>query len=181
MDDERMEVMLDLETMGLSMNSAIIQVGAITFDRRHSFSCNVALQSCLMVGMTADPSTLKWWQAQGELAKASLCTQPILSLQTALFNFSTWWNELPGLETPLIWSHGAAFDVPLLDQAYELCKQACPWAYQDVRDTRTVFAMAKAKGWKPVQLAEQLRHNAIADCHNQINNVQSALKWLEGV
>lgn len=177
---DRINVMLDLETMGLSMNSAIIQIGAVSFDLKHQFFCNVALQSALMTGMTMDPKTLAWWQAQGELAQASLCNQPIYGLHRAVGDFAAWFHELPGEERPLIWSHGAAFDVPLLGHAFELCQVgARPWDYRDVRDTRTVYAMAKERGWKPTELPGRVKHNAINDCISQIENLKSAWAFLD--
>lgn len=40
-----------------------------------------------------------------------------------------------------VWSHGASFDIPLLDVAARRVNTVLPWRHLNVRDTRTLVAL----------------------------------------
>jgi 3'-5' exoribonuclease-like protein len=170
-----MDIMLDLETLGTAQGSAIVQIGAVAFDP-HSFTlgtdfrCNVNALDVLLRGFGMDQSTMEWWADRdyNHLLNQSL------PLASALLAFRVYFEKQAGTEF-CIWSHGAAFDVPMLDYAFTQMGLDKPWHYRNVRDTRTLFALAENFGWvKPEGKA--VAHDARADACEQARMVQSAYK-----
>src|SRR4051794_11270840 len=71
-----MEVMVDLETMGLDPDAAIVAIGATKFtlgeEPVSTFYANVDLGDCLSLGLTVSASTIMWWLQQEHAARAAL-------------------------------------------------------------------------------------------------------------
>jgi hypothetical protein len=193
-------IMLDLETMSTAPDAAIVQVGAVRFDLEtgivcspathakftppeqsptpalgHWFERTVALQSSLLAGGRIDPDTVAWWRKGHAEAKISIESNAE-RLGVVLSAFSTWYP--PGA---ILWSHGAAFDVPVLDCAYlslgNLFPITAPWSYRDVRDTRTLFWLAELAGWQKPK--RETAHTALADAVAQAEDVCAAYTWLK--
>lgn len=168
-------VMLDLETMSTAPNAAIVQIGAAQFHLDGdgifvSFERTVALQSSLLAGGSIDPKTVNWWREPGRPRHA--IEHNAVSLGDALAHFIDW---LP--VDAIIWSHGAAFDVPVLESAYRSMGQTPPWSHRNVRDTRTLFALATSlAGWHKPEA--HVAHIAVADAMQQVFEVQSACRAL---
>jgi hypothetical protein len=170
-------IMVDLETAGTGPTAAILQIGAVEFElygdriEDGAFFQNVSLMSGILAGCTIDEATLEWWSKQGVQAQDSLHEGPMVTLPNALLSFD-WW--LKGREFEGIWSHGACFDIPILEHAYRCCGIPLPWDFRKVRDTRTVFAFS---GWKPALPASSfIAHRADHDAAKQACDVQWAHK-----
>lgn len=183
-----MDIMIDLETMGLGPSPAIVQIGAVLFESKvafgdggdvailpQSFKRTVSLQSSLLAGANMDQSTLEWWLSQSEEAKQSI-SEDTVSLRQALLDFTEFCSE-HGVSQ--IWSHGAASDVPWLEASYKLLKLEAPWRHQNVRDTRTMFWMAEMSGWERIQDWVGTAHDALDDARRQAADVLSALKHID--
>lgn len=174
--------MLDLETLSTAPNAAILQIGFARFDPlgtgvTDTFERTVSLDSCLQVGLKIDGDTFAWWLSQSEAARRSVITdsQPLARVLTDL---NVWLGYL-NLEIPenVIWSHGAAFDVPILASAYRAYGYKEPWDHRLVRDTRTLFWLVAQRGWEKSK--HETAHTALADAVAQVADVQSAYRWLE--
>jgi hypothetical protein len=174
-------VMIDTETFALGAKPAIIQVGAVIFDPcavlpndAPKAEWTVSLQSSLLLaGSDYDEGTRQWWSRQSDEAKRSVCgvALPIDEVLMQLGRFIL--NECGGL--PLgVWAHGAAADVPWLESAYRALGLKVPWSYRQVKDTRTLFWLAKAVGWLPVP-REGVAHTALQDAIWQARDVVHAL------
>ncbi len=92
-----------------------------------------------------DPETVDWWNKQSADAQAAFADP--MDLRDALEKFANWFYDLDesSADNPpvtRIWSHGAAFDPPILAAAYDACGLPVPWHYRAPRDTRTCFDMA---------------------------------------
>ncbi len=166
-------VMLDLETFGTSPSAAIVQIGAVVFyldDEpqllRAPFERTVSLQSSILAGGKMDDATIAWWCNQTPNAKIAISTD-IVALITALMDFSAWFPT-----NAYLWSHGTAFDVPVLDSAYRSCGLTAPWDYRRVRDTRTLFWLAETAGWQKIK--RTTAHTALVDAQAQRHDVISA-------
>ena len=75
-------VMLDLETMGLGPNAAIIAIGAVMFDPEtmqlgSEFYRIINLESAVAAGGIMDAGTVMWWLEQGAAARAELTSDKI--------------------------------------------------------------------------------------------------------
>ena len=66
-------VMIDLETMGVNNNAAIIAIGAVAFDFEgnlgYHFYQTITLQSSVENGGIMDASTVLWWMRQSDEAR----------------------------------------------------------------------------------------------------------------
>ena len=127
-------IMLDLETMGNTSNSAIIAIGAVRFneDVIDRFYEVVDLKSCTDVGLEIEPSTVMWWMQQSEEARDKFKAEAI-SLNEALIKFAKWIGE-----DAIVWGNGAAFDNVILANAYRKILYPQPWKFWNDRCYRTV-------------------------------------------
>lgn len=150
-------VMIDTETLSLSANALVMQIGAAEFFPEQgtvgrTFCRYVSLGSGMAAGRTVDPDTILYWLSADDDARLRLVEglREAVPLAQALFELSEWMmvgNGRQGLgrrteEPDGVWSHGAAFDVPILQESFASVGQKEPWGHRSVYDTRTVFALA---------------------------------------
>lgn len=138
--------------------------------------------------LTRDPSTVSWWNDQSAEAQAAFA-DPV-DLREALQRFAGWLHIVAGREAyspspeyvPLqricIWSHGAAFDPPILAAAYEAVGLPVPWHYRAPRDTRTAFDMADVGDHSTYmqQFNHGTAHHALDDAISQARAVCGAFE-----
>lgn len=169
--------MLDLETWGTRPGCAIRSIGAVVFDPWQSgteaeFYANIEPSSCASAGLAIDPGTAEWWEGQSPEARAHL-RDARLPLHEALAQFSSFWRMN---NTTFVWGHGATFDPPILEAAFVAAGIDVPWKFWNIRDTRTLFDLAR------VSLKDFPRagthHNALDDAKHQALAVQAAYKKL---
>lgn len=104
-------------------------------------------------GLTRDARTVQWWSEQTAEAQA-VFANPV-DLRAGLVEFGCWLRDVAGgpaysvsdhdrryPDDVNLWSHGAAFDAPIIAAAYRACGLPVPWHYRAPRDTRTCFDMA---------------------------------------
>lgn len=175
-------IMIDIETMGNSSDSAIVSIGAVKFDLisgeiGEKFHQLVQLQSCLDNGLSVSGSTIEWWLKQSSEAKNSLFdeTQERVTINEALFNLSIF---IKGNEdcSPFIWANSPSFDCAILKTAYKKCCLIFPWDFRKELDVRTMVYLKPEL--KNTNNFKGLAHNALDDCINQINYVCEIYKKL---
>ncbi|HEY3496237.1 MAG TPA: 3'-5' exonuclease [Polyangiaceae bacterium] len=194
-------VMLDLETLSTRTDACIIQIAAIAFDIETGElgpRFNAYVNEALMIGEPVghiDPHTVGWWMRQKFApALGAMLTDEDerRSLGEALGDFAEWYDNLtdncddgegkPPTEDIRLWGHGATFDIPILQNAYqqrcpEVHEGQVPWHYRSPRDTRTLFDVAPGGMPKPPK-DETREHDAQYDCEYQIAQVCGALAAL---
>lgn len=159
-------IMIDIETLGTKPGSAILSIGAVVFSAEgvseSTFFRAISLQSCIDVGLKIDPATVAWWMSQSDAARAAAFPAETEHLNVALFALRDWFVEQSGEQT---WCHGAAFDVPLLETAYEAAglAQLIPWKFWNVRCTRTLY---DESGVTPDR-STGAHHHPVDDARNQ--------------
>lgn len=138
-------LMLDLETMGRGSDAAIVQIGAIAFQRggfneAQTFFCNVSLASAQAGGGVIDAGTVLWWLQLPESARrAVFAPSDPLPMAVALQNFTRWFEEHCGPDT-MVWGNGSDFDNVILRNAYRRMGQTEPWGAFRNRCFRTLKA-----------------------------------------
>lgn len=196
-------VMVDTETLSLSAGGIVMQLGAAEFLPEQGvvtrvFRRYVSLGSSMAAGRTLDPDTFLYWLEAEDAARLRLAEglRSAVPLAQALHEFSDWVvtdNGRQGLgrktEQPDgVWSHGAAFDVPLLQENYASVGQKEPWGHRAVYDTRTVFALAgvrmtdyeeKVLGSWPTMVRPHVAHCAESDAVYQALALMLALGSLQ--
>ena len=162
-------IMLDLETLGTSPGCAIVSIGACKFSSEgilDEFYRVVVPEATMRI----DVSTTLWWLQQSVEARQIFSADtPKLSMLTALIKLTEW-----GENCPKLWGHGAAFDAPILQAAYEHHGYKCPWAFNNWRDTRTVYEMSGIYPDRQVGT----HHNALDDAKAQALAVIASFKKL---
>lgn len=173
------DLMIDLETLGISTGCGIQQIGSCLFSRYDDFIDNpkvifVDKDSNAKYKLRSDASTMRWWSNQSKEALA-LFNRPGKDLKEALEEFSGSYNWR---EIDCVWSHGATFDIPILERAFKVCRLRVPWHFQKVRDTRTLFDLfpTDKKNNK-----NELKHSAKHDSYYQALKVKESLRKYQNV
>ena len=151
--------MVDIETLHVVPNAAILQIGACRFNIKtretyDHFLVNIEPATCLEAGMVYSEETVKWWMTQSPEVIASLNVDKV-SIQEALRQFDAWVRR-----GACISAWGVAFDMGILTSAYHtILQKDTPWNFWDIFDGRTVGTLV---GGKPERGSDA--HNALADC-----------------
>lgn len=163
-------VMIDLETLGVTADAAIMSIGAVEFELDGSvgrvFYRSVSIDSNLAEGRRIEESTLVWWLQQSVEAQ-KVFHEPKVTLQTALKDLADWF---PSSNT-LVWSNGASFDVPILEHAYCHSQLECPWPFYNSRCVRTYRDLPGAD--QVPRVKSSIAHNALQDALAQAKYVQN--------
>lgn len=176
----RLNLMIDLETLGTGHRSVVTQLGWATFDLEGREEGPI-LHGCytldpqqqLDMGRKADWSTIAWWLNQSQDARDAMREGPCRPLGAVLSSFRGQhdWEKVEG-----VWGHGATFDITLLESLHADMGLKAPWGFREVRDTRTLFAFAPAVEWP----TNPVKHDAEKDAIAQAIAVQRAVWALEG-
>jgi DNA polymerase III epsilon subunit-like protein len=167
-------LMVDLETLATTPNAAILTIGAVTFDPNsnqiyNEFYRRVELESLDALDTYIDNSTLEWWGKQDKAAQDEAFDpegrEPIQNVLGDFYKFCMGSNRF--------WSHGAAFDIVILEYYFRKINKSFPWNFWDVRDTRTLFDL----GLDP-EMPQANKHNALEDARRQAIGVQNMFKKL---
>lgn len=137
--------------------------------------------------LTRDPQTVQWWSEQSDEAQAAFA-DPV-DLREALLRLTQWLANVSDHPTTALvngsfpdtirlWSHGAAFDPPILAAAYRAVGLLVPWHYRAPRDTRTAFDMVGIddhSAWLATYSGDdRVRHHALSDAVCQARAVCGA-------
>lgn len=196
---DRLDIMLDLETLGNSDKPVLTQLAAVAFSLESGetfsdFNHLIKPQSCVKAGLTCAPrktsyqdSTLDFWLRQDE----ETFNQVILKAFTegkdlgfVLKEFSQWIDSLKkqyGVKTIKVYGNGPAADCVWLRSAYDAVNLEAPWKYWDDADVRTYVDLGIRKlnfNPKKDMVFEGKKHDAIDDCKHQIKYVCAIYKKL---
>ena len=167
-------LMVDLETLATSPDAVILTIGAVTFDPASNkifdkLYYRVDVESCDRLGMTVNDDTVEWWSKQAADVQTEAFAEdnrvPIEEVIEKFHKFA--WN------CDAFWSHGATFDLVILDCYYRKLNKVPPWNFWQIRDTRTLFDL----GYDPEMPKEGL-HNALEDASRQAVGVQTIYRKL---
>jgi len=166
--------MVDLETLATSPDAVILTIGAVTFDPASNrifdkLYYRVDIESCDRLGMTVNDDTVEWWSKQAaEVQTEAFAEDNRLPIEEVIEKFHKFaWN------CDAFWSHGATFDLVILDCYYRKLNKVPPWNFWQIRDTRTLFDL----GYDPEMPKEGL-HNALEDASRQAIGVQTIYRKL---
>lgn len=156
-------VMIDLETMGKTPESAIVSIGAVIFDPRYGKVSDTTFYRELDwedQDRLVCSDTQEWWAKQSPKAKAAL--HGLDALEDALDELS---EQLPA--DCKVWGNGATFDISFLENAYRQHNKEVPWKFWNIRDCRTVLDMYESKRGGFNKNGGSNLHNALADAQYQ--------------
>lgn len=167
-------IMLDLETMGVSPDAAIVAIGAVHFDFQEQkildrFYRVVDLKSSVAAGGKIDPDTVIWWLSKPEEARQELYVGEHICSVT--FAFNGWCKSVGQKDDLRVWGNGVANDNVWLRRAYERMDFTPPWDFRHDRCYRTV----KAQHPDVIIDWQGVPHKAIDDAEWQARWLMAAL------
>jgi hypothetical protein len=167
-------LMIDLETLGTEADCPVLSIGAVQFDPRtgqlgEKFYDTLNLQEQFDSGRRMSASTFKWWLKQNEAARQAVAVDDrLISVSAVLLEFAKYAKS-----SKYIWSNGAGFDVPIIENMMKQYRVDIPWKFWDIRDTRTAGHLAG------VRLAKQgVAHNALDDAISQAHWIHQCYQKL---
>lgn len=187
-----MHAMIDLETLALTQDAAIVQIGAVAFELRAGGAIDVAGGLDILVDPNAPrrrhcSHTVGWWHSQDPALYEKVVARQAdrVRLGVALARLHDWLDRINAEHGLMgVWAGPAAFDLGVLRHAYEQLGRAIPWNYRIERDDRTVRALSRYGLLAPRPfdaLAEQpalpprVEHDALNDAIYQARALQDLL------
>lgn len=177
---------IDLETLHVRYNAAIIAIGCVQFDANtgcigNKFYVEIDFNSAIKSGKVSG-ETLKWWMQQSDKAKRIFTDdEKKTPLPVALDELRTF--ILKNCKSPKdlrVFGNGATFDITILEHAYDAgaVGQREPWNFRNVRDMRTICDLAALSDdeW-PARIGTH--HNALDDATHQANCIAVAYQKIQ--
>jgi len=166
--------MVDLETLAVSPNAVVLTLGAVHFDPygtgySDSIYFRIDIDDQDALGREVDPNTITWWASQPpEIMEEAFSPDDRIPLVEAMdcFHKFAW-------VCSAFWSHGATFDLVIIENIYRQLNKPLPWNYWQLRDTRTLFDL----GQDP-EMPQNSKHNALEDAIRQAVGVQNVYRKL---
>lgn len=179
-------IMIDTETLGTRPTSMILTLAATDFTPdtgviHRKFYKRIDMNSYSgEPAFTFDPSTMIWWIELPDAArKEAFLAKPREDIRNVMAEFRDWCVE-GGNFRVYPWSHGASFDVPLIEFTMGTLGITPPWDFWNVRDTRTIYDLAKIQLGK-ITLCVDIdlpQHHSLGDCIRQVEALKISLNKL---
>lgn len=161
--------MIDMETLAVSPNAVVLSLGAVHFDPySDSISDKIYFKIDLddqdKLNREIDPKTVEWWSKQDPvIMEEAFSLNDRIPLVDAMDQFHKFaWG------CSAFWSHGATFDLMIIQDIYKQLNKPLPWNYWQLRDTRTLFDL----GHDP-EMPQGSKHDALQDAIRQAVGVQN--------
>jgi len=166
--------MIDLETLDVTPQATVLTVGGVKFNpldnsEPHSeFYYKLDLDS---QDRSVNDDTIAWWGRQDQKVQdEAFGTEGREHIDVFLDSLPKW---MVGVD--VLWGHGYGFDITIIEDMLKQRGKPIPWQFWQVRDSRTLFLMAKVDPRKAMQSD---LHNALADAYFQAKGVQMVYKEL---
>lgn len=167
----RQHLMIDLESLGTKANTAVLSMGAVTFNQLGVIAEIYTVPSLKFqlqkTTRAVDADTLHWWMNQDDRAKKvfSESMESSLTVQGLCSELSVFIDKFVKNKKDLIvWSNGAGFDVPIIEHMLQYSGLEIPWKFWNIRCYRTLKSLFPIENH--VKKAE-VKHNALDDAKFQ--------------
>jgi hypothetical protein len=163
---KQLQVVLDIETYGVTSNAAIASIGALDFyvgeelKIESTFYKNIDQTRNKELDREFNPDTLTWWGTQQKEVRDALLKDQ-RPLDEVIKDLVEWIHP-----KSIVWVQGTDFDITIIRSTMQqLGYQDFPIKYYNLRDSRTLF---KALGYDIRDYRnKELQHNALCDCTDQ--------------
>lgn len=183
----RIDVMVDIETLGTDSDSTIFHIAAMAFDIRtgepveglavpHTYNETADIEANRNP-LNIDGSTLKWWLRTDKDLLSDLLHKGDKSSELILWDFHSWLKTLSRDNNVYLWGNGILFDNKMLE--YQMTKKLgleYPIHFRNDRDLRTLLELASMKtGMSENEIRSKFNdsslraHDAMDDVTYQIN------------
>ena len=169
-------LMVDIETLGVTIDAAIVAIGAVVFDPRNTtyedeYQITISQASNRREGRIVDEDTVIWWSQQSKEAQAAVFDGPHKSLNVAIDDFTRWINKLNPTCTR-VWAKSPDFDCAILKHACQHMAVIWPFKFWEARCCRTAMEFAYPEGDFPHIEVDGPRHDALSDAKRQVLEIQ---------
>jgi len=133
-----MDLMIDLETMGVEPDAPVIAIGAVFFSRTglgDDFYINIDLAEQIDTNRKVRADTIKWWMAQSN-ASQKVFKEQATPVRDGLLKFLDFLSASPQDELK-VWGNGPSFDITIIEHLILSYGLAVPWKFWNVFDLRT--------------------------------------------
>lgn len=165
--------MIDIESLNTTPDCVILTIGAVLFDPRgQGIIDKIEIRPTIedqteIYNRSINDATVDWWGKQSpEAIEEAMGDQGRVSFSEAMHQLYKFC-----LNQGKPWSHGAPFDVVVIEHAWRQLGQISPWPYYNVRDTRTLFDIT---GVSLKDGGHVTSHKAVEDAERQAIVVQQA-------
>lgn len=169
---------IDLETLGTRFDSYILSIGVAAFNiDTGSIIDTLHIKTVCDDNYNIDMDTVMWWLSQSDEARDAITNREnVKPIEMALNELNQF---IPDTKNAVVWGNGSSFDITLLDHAYHQCNLKQPWHFWNVRDMRTIVALARVVGFddKGVKF-EGVKHDALNDAAHQAKVISLAYSGL---
>jgi len=186
---KQIHVVLDLETMGLNQDAAIMEIGLVIFNHLgeegkpnliRDYSQAVDLTSSMYHGGTVSAENITWWMdSERTEARDAWLAAPKLPITSALNEVACIIRDQSVIDPkPLIWGNGVNFDNAILKSAYERLDVKVPWGYRQDADFRTLKLLYKTRVPEPAFVGTP--HIALDDARHEAVWLSQILQYIYG-
>lgn len=182
---KRLDIMVDLETLGVTKGTTIFQIAACSFDivtgQIHD-TFNEIMDISTLKNAPFDGSTLKWWLNTNKDLLADLINKGRGTERELILKFATWINDMKLQNNDaeiFLWGNGILFDNAMIQEKCLQQNIPYPIFYRNDRDVRTIvdLTMQKLGFTSPkdffslISSSELVQHDALNDVRQQIKTV----------
>ncbi len=172
------DVMVDVETLGVTSQAAVLSIGAVAFRISDhlilsEFEIFIDLQSALDNG-NVDASTLSWWLSQEKNAQ-DLAFTGTISAGTAIDSFLIWYRSQ---KPKRVWGNGPSFDITLMERLILSRGSTIPWFPWEIRDVRTIVDIIKPLMERPKNFGG-IKHSPLDDAKHQANYIMKMVNLID--
>lgn len=178
------DISLDIESAGCTAGYAVVNVGAVLFDR---FTGDLGPEIDLSVDVDDlkahhykfDLRTMAWWETQPDGVREH-CWAGILPVTEMLAHLSEFITLAPNAN---LWVKGEHMDIAMLEFMYDKHGLPVPWHFRSPRDLRT-YSQALEDAYLPIDFdlpKNDKAHTGLGDAISQAQWVIEAARELRGV
>lgn len=182
-------LMVDIESLALGPRPVITQAAMLGYDleedelmdARHVQYYPVEPQQQIIPPRRIMASTVAWWMKQSDEARDRFeqsTSNDFQDLPALARNLISVFHQLTHGKRYEIWARGPQFDLVALSTLIEELGLETPWAYDSVRDMRTLCALAGINPKNVAKPAGFIPHVAFWDARYEINIYLAAQKAL---
>lgn len=169
--NDKPHCMIDFETLGNKPDTAVLSLGVTLFSKAGIYASGEWFFNRRdQASRSISDETAAWWSKQPNGAFGAILKEVDEKGKDVSEVLDSFTAMLP--PKFYIWSNGAGFDVPILEDLYESKSAKAPWAFWDIRCYRTLKTIFPdlEKG-----LVNERKHNALSDAKFQ---AEAVIKFL---
>lgn len=180
-------VMIDLETLSTHTDAAIIEIGAVEFNKYtgevgEKFNVIIDPKEWCKNDRHVDGETIQWWFNQSNEARKRFTNKEneYITLNQALWKLRYFIMDCDTVDDDknvVVWGNGATMDISILESAFNYFDIKVPWKYWSVNDVRTIVDLNPSIK-KNCKFEEGVKHSAVADCLHEIKYTVETIKSL---